>query len=104
VDGETMEFKYKINFVTDDEPFDPSTIEEHYGWYQSNGKDEHESITNLVEIVQREHSGCNVLVLGDFIETRDGYEVIGYAARTKQSPEFSADQTQVDHDFIATSE
>ncbi|HLO14240.1 MAG TPA: hypothetical protein VK206_05385 [Anaerolineales bacterium] len=88
-----MEIEYKINFVVDGEPFDTSMIEELYGWYKSKGKDREKAIRNLVEKVQKAHPRCNVLVLGDFIQTSVYWNIIGYAARTKENPSFTGAQS-----------
>lgn len=98
-----MELEYKINFITDDEPFDPSTIDVPYGWYKSRGKGREKAIRNLVEKVQKEHPNCNILVLGDFIQTEVYWHVIGYAARTKESPDSTATQASAIDPLIATS-
>jgi hypothetical protein len=98
-----MELEYKINFVTDGEPFDPSIIDIPYGWYKSRGKGRERAIRNLVERVQKEHPNCNVLVLGDFIQTEVYWHVIGYAARTKEGSTSTATQASVNDPLIASS-
>lgn len=98
-----MELEYKINFVADDEPFDANTIETLYGWYKSRGKGREKAIRNLVEKVQKEHPNCNVLVLGDFIQTSVYWHVIGYAARTKENPNLTGAQASVQDDSLLTS-
>ena len=98
-----MELEYKINFIVDGEAFDPATIEASYGWFKSKGKDRERAIRNLVEKVRAEHPSCNVLVLGDFIERPKTWYVIGYAARTKESPSSSGDSGRTDDELLTAS-